>query len=104
MEENILETIQEIGAIFWKKNIPSVPISTCYTELQYDKDHETVLLQELILHFEEQLAAYNRLTKQPSKYSRYLEHFKRIFNENMDQQIIVGRGKPSGKQREQTVN
>lgn len=90
IEQEIVQTIQQIGAIFMKKNIKAAPI--CVELLQYNlqTDTDNLIVQELLIYLSDLFKDYQRSERKMHKYIRYLAHFHNILRENSDGHIIIG--------------
>ena len=93
LEEQILETIQQIGGIFQTKNIVAVPVNIDFLEERVAPGMEKLVVTELIMHLEDLLVEYIDEEKKVHKFSRYVESFKIILDENCDGSSLVGRSK-----------
>jgi hypothetical protein len=95
LEQEILNVIQEIGGIFHRKNIPSVPINIEFLEEKVAPGMEKLVVTELIYHLEDLFADYIKENNKVHKYSRYLDSFRRILDENSEGSSLIGRAKRS---------
>ena len=95
LDEQILEVLQQIGGIFQTKNITSIPVSIDYLEEKVAPGMEKLVVTELIMHLEDLLTEYLAEDRKVHKYSRYVEHFKIILDENSDGGSLIGRAKRS---------
>lgn len=90
-DEKILEIIQQIGGIFQRKNIPSVPINLDYLDETVAPDMENIVLIEMIMFLESLFVDYLEEEKKVHKYVRYVESFRNILEENSDDGNLIGR-------------
>ena len=95
LDEQILETIQQIGGIFQTKNIVAVPVNIDYLEEHVAPGMEKLVVTELIMYLEDLLLDYLRTEKKVHKFSRYVESFKNLLDDNSDGSSLVGRAKRS---------
>lgn len=93
LDQQILEVMQQIGGIFQKKNIISIPICIDYLEETVTPGMETIVVMELILHLEDLFSEYLKEEKKVHKYTRYVESFKTKLDENSDGGSLIGRSK-----------
>ena len=93
LDEQILETIQQIGGIFQTKNIVAVPVNIDFLEERVAPGMEKLVVTELIMYLEDLLVEYISEEKKVHKYSRYVESFKNILDDNSDGCSLVGRSK-----------
>ena len=90
-DEKILEIIQQIGGIFQRKNIPSVPINLEYLDETVAPDMENIVLIEMIMFLESLFTDYLEEEKKLHKYVRYVESFRTILEENSNDGALIGR-------------
>ena len=95
LNDQILETIQQIGGIFQTKNIVAIPVNIEFLEEKVAPGMEKLVLTELIMYLEDLLMEYLNTEKKVHKYSRYVEPFKNILDENCDGSSLIGRVKRS---------
>ena len=95
LNEQILETIQQIGGIFISKNIPSTPVNLDYLEETVAPGMETLVVTQLIMHLEDLLTEYLKEEKKVHKMGRYVVSFRSILDDNSDGGNLVGRAKRS---------
>lgn len=95
LDEQILETIQQIGGIFQTKNIAAAPVNIEYLEEKVAPGMEKLVLTELVMYLEDLLLEYLTTEKKVHKFSRYVESFRHILDENTDGSSLVGRSKRS---------
>jgi hypothetical protein len=95
LDEQILETIQQIGGIFQTKNITSIPVNIEYLEERVAPGMETIVVLELIMYLEDLMLEYLNEEKKVHKYARYTESFKNILFENSNDGSLIGRSKRS---------
>ena len=95
IDEQILETIQQIGGIFQTKNIVAVPVNVDYLEEKVAPGMEKLVVTELIMYLEDLLMEYLSTEKKVHKYSKYVESFRNILDDNSNGSSLVGRSKRS---------
>ena len=95
IDEQILETIQQIGGIFQTKNIVAVPVNVDYLEEKVAPGMEKLVVTELIMDLEDLLMEYLSTEKKVHKYSKYVESFRNILDDNSNGSSLVGRSKRS---------
>ena len=91
IDEEIKETIQQIGGIFISKSIPSVPVNLDYLDEKVAPGMEKFVITELIMHLDDLLSEYIIKEKKVHKYTRYSESFKNMLDENSEGSAIIGR-------------
>jgi len=94
-EEQILETIQQIGGIFLTKNIAAVPVNLDYLEEKVAPGMEKLVVMELIMYLEDLFIEYKEDKQRDHRFSRYIEIFKGKLGDNSDGGNLVGRSKRS---------
>ena len=95
LNDEILETIQQIAGIFLIKNVPVAPINLDYLEIKIAPGMETLVLTELIMHLEDLFTEYLSTKKQVHKFTRYVESFKLALADNSHDGSLVGKSKRS---------
>ena len=95
LHEQILETIQQIGGIFISKEIVAVPVNLEYLEEKVAPGMEKLVVTELIMHLEDLFRDYLTEEKKLHKFSRYVEVFKNVLDENSDGGALIGQAKRS---------
>lgn len=95
LEQQILETIQQIGGIFQTKNIVSIPVDIDFLEEKIAPGMEKLVVMELIMYLEDLLSEYLKTEKKLHKYNRYVEQFKNTLDDNSHDGSLIGRGKRS---------
>ena len=93
--DEILETIQQIGGIFQLKNIPTVPVNLEFLDVQIAPGMESLVVAELIMHLEDLFAEYYEKKKIVHKYTRYIDSFRVALGDNSEGGNLVGRTKRS---------
>ena len=95
LNDQILETIQQIGGIFQTKNIVAIPVNVDFLEERVAPGMEKLVLTELIMYLEDLLTEYLTTEKKVHKYSKYVEPFRSILDENCDGGNLIGRARRS---------
>ena len=95
LNDQILETIQQIGGIFQTKNIVAIPVNVEFLEEKVAPGMEKLVLTELIMYLEDLLTEYLTTEKKVHKYSKYVEPFRHILDENCDGGNLIGRARRS---------
>ena len=95
LNDQILETIQQLGGIFISKNIASVPVNLDYLEEKIAPGMEKLVVTELIMYLEDLLLEYLESEKKVHKYTRYIETFRNQLGDNCDGGNLIGRAKRS---------
>ena len=95
LNEQILETIQQIGGIFQTKNIAAAPVNLEFLEEKVAPGMEKLVVTELIMYLEDLLLEYLQKEKKVHKFSRYVESFSNALGDNTDGGNLVGRSKRS---------
>ena len=93
LDEQILETIQQIGGIFLTKNITSIPVNLEYLEEKVAPGMEKLVVTELIMYLEDLLLDYLKEEKRVHRFSRYVESFRNILDDNSNGSSLVGRAR-----------
>ena len=93
IDEQILETIQQIGGIFLTKNITSIPVNLEYLEEKVAPGMEKLVVTELIMYLEDLLLDYLKEEKKVHRFSRYVESFKNTLDDNSNGSSLVGRAR-----------
>ena len=91
LDNQMLETIQQIGGIFQTKNIISIPVMVDYLEEKVAPGMEKMVIIELIMYLEDLLYEYLESEKKVHRYKKYVRIFTGILEENCDGSILVGR-------------
>ena len=95
LDEQILETIQQIGGIFQTKNIVAAPVNVEFLEERVAPGMETLVVRELIMYLEDLLLEYLTTEKKVHKFTRYVESFNIILSDNSDGGNLIGRARRS---------
>jgi hypothetical protein len=91
LNDEILETIQQIGGIFLTKNIPVVPVNIEYLEEKIAPGMETLVIKELIMHLDNLFMEYQETEMKVHKFVRYSHQFKIAIDGNSDGSILIGK-------------
>lgn len=95
LNDQILETIQQIGGILLSKNISSVPVNLEYLEERVAPGMEKLVVTELIMYLEDLLLEYLEKEKKVHKFTRYAIAFRTKLDDNSDGGNLIGRSKRS---------
>ena len=90
LDQQILETIQQIGGIFQKKGIVSVPVMLDFLEVEIAPGMEILVVKEMIMYLEELFSEYVKEEKRVHRYYRYLDHFIDTLENNSDGTSLIG--------------
>lgn len=95
VNDQILETIQQLGGIFLSKGITSVPVNLVYLEEKVAPGMEKHVVIQLIIHLEDLFLEYLKKEKKVHKFTRYIESFKTLLDNNSDGESLIGHSKRS---------
>ena len=82
LEEEIIETIQQIAAIFAINGIAAGPAHIDFYDVKIAKGMEKMVITEMIMYLEELFSVHLEENKKVHKYVRYAElfHYRLIMN------------------------
>lgn len=95
LDDQILETIQQIAGIFLIKNIPTAPVNLDYLEEKVAVGMEPLVIRELIMYLEDLFADSLKEEKRVHRFSRYIESFNTALEDNCNDGNLIGRKKRS---------
>lgn len=91
VDEQIKETIQQIGGIFISKGVAAAPVNLEYLEEKVAPGMEKLVITELIMHLEDLLIEYIETEQKVHKFSRYVQSFRNSLDGNSEGGVLIGR-------------